>query len=239
MSDTYYAGCYWSPRQEPIDACARRAERLFQRIGTLEPTWNRWHLTGSSFEKARQLQVSTDAAAFEALFQKKKNRIGDGFQFWLWAGDHPKETTSVDAFCGSGNPWSRLACVLQPSSQGSVAERVLTAHVMTEVVRAMALAWDPECGVATSNLHQETAWQCPPVGTFTGWVMYFSRERGTVPPLPAPVRIEPVEDKGTLIILTPERFTASNPEHVALASRVQELLDRAGLLRPLTQPVAK
>ncbi|MDC0714766.1 Imm52 family immunity protein [Stigmatella sp. ncwal1] len=70
-------------------------------------------------------------------------------------------------------------------------------------------------------------------GTFVGWVLYFSRLRGTVPPLPAPVCIEPVEDKGTLVILTPERFTASNPEHVALAARVHELLDRAGLLRPL------
>ena len=69
--------------------------------------------------------------------------------------------------------------------------------------------------------------------------MYFSRQRGTVPPLPAPVRIEPVEDKGALIILTPERFTASNPEHVALAARVQELLDRAGLLRPMNPPVAR
>ena len=61
-----------------------------------------------------------------------------------------------------------------------------------------------------------------------GWVTYLSRRLGRVPPLPAPVRIEPVEDKGTLIILTPERFTASNPEHVALAERVRELLDRAG-----------
>ena len=63
--------------------------------------------------------------------------------------------------------------------------------------------------------------------------MYFSRQRGTVPPLPAPVRVEPVEDKGTLVILTPERFTVSNPEHVALAARVHELLDGAGLLGPL------
>ncbi len=47
------------------------------------------------------------------------------------------------------------------------------------------------------------------------------------------LRIEPVEDKGTLVILTPERFTASNPEHVALAARVHELLDQAGLLRPV------
>jgi hypothetical protein len=68
--------------------------------------------------------------------------------------------------------------------------------------------------------------------TFVGWVMYFSRLQGTVPPLPAPVRIEPVEDRGALVILTPERFTAANPEHVALAARVHALLNRAGLLRP-------
>jgi hypothetical protein len=46
------------------------------------------------------------------------------------------------------------------------------------------------------------------------------------------VRIEPVEDRGTLIILTPERFTVANPEYVALARRVRELLARAGLMRP-------
>jgi hypothetical protein len=45
--------------------------------------------------------------------------------------------------------------------------------------------------------------------------------------------VEPVEDKGTLVILTPERFTASNPEHVALAARVHELLNEAGLLARL------
>lgn len=42
-----------------------------------------------------------------------------------------------------------------------------------------------------------------------------------------------MEDKGTLIVLTPERFTASNPEQVALAERVRGLLDHAGLLKPL------
>jgi hypothetical protein len=103
-------------------------------------------------------------------------------------------------------------------------------------VRAMALAWEPEWGIATSHLHRDTVWErCAP-GTFTGWVMYFSRQRGEVPPLPAPVRVEPVEDKGTLVVLTPERFTAANPEHVALAAQVHELLGQAGLLRPL-QPL--
>ena len=65
-----------------------------------------------------------------------------------------------------------------------------------------------------------------------GWVTYLSRRRGTVPPLPAPVRVEPVEDLGTLITLTPERFTVSNPDHVKLANLVRNTLDQAGLLGP-------
>lgn len=69
--------------------------------------------------------------------------------------------------------------------------------------------------------------------TFAGWVMYFSRLRGPLPPLPAPVRVEPVEEQGTLVILTPERFTVANPEHVELAAQVHEVLERAGLLGPL------
>ena len=68
--------------------------------------------------------------------------------------------------------------------------------------------------------------------------MYFARNLGTLPPLPDPVCTEPVGDKGTLVILTPERFTASNPEHVALAARVQELLEHSGMLRPLRPPKA-
>jgi immunity protein 52 of polymorphic toxin system len=64
------------------------------------------------------------------------------------------------------------------------------------------------------------------------WVGYCSSRQGRVPPLPAPVRIERVSDKGTLITLSDERFTASNPEHVARVVRVHELLDRAGVLLP-------
>jgi hypothetical protein len=115
---------------------------------------------------------------------------------------------------------------------------VLKAAVMLEVLRAMAVAWEPECGIATSHQHRDLVTgpeEFPEAGNFVGWVMYFSKGRGAVPPLPAPVRVEPVEDKGTLILLTPERFTVSNPEHVALAARVHALLAEAGLLRPISR----
>ncbi|ADO71466.1 uncharacterized protein STAUR_3678 [Stigmatella aurantiaca DW4/3-1] len=69
-------------------------------------------------------------------------------------------------------------------------------------------------------------------GARVGWMTYISRRRGTVPPPPAPVRIQPVGSLGMLIILTPERFTASDPGHIALGQRVRELLERANLLQP-------
>lgn len=50
------------------------------------------------------------------------------------------------------------------------------------------------------------------------------------PSLPPPVRVESVEEKGSLVILTPERLSI---DHVELARTVADSLDRAGLLGPL------
>lgn len=44
-----------------------------------------------------------------------------------------------------------------------------------------------------------------------------------------------MEDKGTLLVLTPERCSASNSEHVAVGARTHVLLAQAGLLGPWTQ----
>jgi Immunity protein 52 len=233
MTETYYAGSYWLARSESIEACARRAERFFHLLGHCDPAWTRWYEPAGSFEEARRRQFTADAAAFKALFAQEEHQIGDGFSFGVWTGTSLRETSVVDGSCGSADHWLPSTCVVNPYAEGPIADRVLTAPVMTEVLRAMALAWDPEWGVATSEAHRDSVTESAKPGTFVGWVMYFSRLRGTVPPLPAPVRIEPVEDKGALVILTPERFTVSNSEHVALAARVHELLDRAGLLRRL------
>lgn len=99
---------------------------------------------------------------------------------------------------------------------------------------SMALAWEPDWAVAMSEAYRAMDGRQGQADIWLGWVTYLARHRGTVPPLPAPVRIEPVEDRGTLILLTPERFTVANPEHVALARRVRELLARAGLMQPVT-----
>jgi len=233
MIETYYAGSYWLARAESAGACARRAERFFQLLGRCDPAWTHWYQPAGSFEEALKRPFTMNSANFEKLFEEEENHFGDRVSYHLWTGENLHETSGVDGSCGSAGTVVPSTCVLEPFDEGPVGDRILTASIMTEVLRAMALAWDPEWGVATSTAHRDSVTGKPKAGTFVGWVMYFSRLRGTVPPLPAPVRIEPVEDKGTLVILTPERFTASNLEHVALAARVHELLNRAGLLRPL------
>jgi hypothetical protein len=233
MGESYYIGAYWLARRETPQACARRAEALFHQLGPCEQTWNRWHEAAGSFAEAHRLRFQPESGAFEKLFERKANRVGDGFRFWLWAGDHPEEAASVSVACGSSTPFVNSMCVLTPPSEGSVASRIQTVSAMTGALRAMVLAWEPEWGIATSSAHRDAAGSSSKPGTFTGWVMYFSRQRGTVPPLPRPVRVEPIGNLGTLVVLTPERFSVSNPEHVALATRVQSLLNEAGLLRPL------
>ena len=234
MMEIYYTAAYWLARPEAAEACAQRAERFFQGLGHCDPAWNCWYQPNNSFEEARKRPFTPNAESFQKLFAHEEHSIDDGFRFRLWTGDSQEETSSAGASCGSAESLIPSNCLLEPFSEGPVGERILTAPVMTEVLRAMALAWEPEWGVVTSHEHRDLVVQgFPHAGTFVGWVMYFSRLRGSVPPLPAPVRIEPVEDKGTLVILTPERFTVSNPEHVALAARVHELLNRAGLLRKL------
>nr|WP_233261572.1 Imm52 family immunity protein [Vitiosangium sp. GDMCC 1.1324] len=135
--------------------------------------------------------------------------------------------------CGSAASFAPNRCFLYLPWAGPEMERVLTTPVLTEVMRAMVLAWEPDDGSVFSDAYQKL--RNEPVGPpRTGWLMYFSRRRGEVPPLPAPVRVEPVEDKGSLVILTPERFNGHDPAHVALADEVRGLLDRAGLLKDLS-----
>jgi len=234
MLETYYAGAYWLNRQESAADCARRAETLFRLLARCDPSLTRWFQQGRTRKEALSRPIQPDAATFEALFSKKENQPGaDGFDLWVWDGEPQGFGTGVNFNCGSASRFVCNTCLLRPPKKGPASERVLSAPVLTEVLRSMALAWEPEWAIATSSAHRDDVLKNAKAGTFVGWLMYFSHQRGAVPPLPAPVRVEPVEDKGTLVILTPERFTATNPEHVALAAHVHALLDQARLLHPL------
>jgi hypothetical protein len=180
------------------------------------------------------------------LFHRGRNRtdvgkkvIEDlGFREYVW--NAKKERTRLGFHCGAYSPWGGPnSCLLEPPHEGPVRERLLRAPVLAEVLTSMATAWDPDFAVATSDELLDLI-QKRKREVRVGWLTYLSRRLGTVPPLPAPVHIEPVGAMGWLLILSPEPMTASHPEHVALTARVRELLDRAGLIeRPEQDPAGE
>jgi hypothetical protein len=242
VNETYYAGAYWGPRKESPRECARRLEVLLTRLAQEEQSFTRWFQQGKSRKDAQTRPIEPQPTALEEFIRRGKDRTFDdlGFSVAGWNGASDEEDACGFLIaCGGDSEWVNNRCVFTLPGRGPNADRVLTTPVLGGLVRSMALAWEPDWGVAMSEPHRDLVKPGRAKGApYVGWVTYLARHRGTVPPLPAPVRVEQVEDLGSLIILTPERFTASHPEHIALAHRVRELLEGAGLLQP-PQPHAQ
>ncbi|QRN93423.1 immunity 52 family protein [Archangium violaceum] len=230
--DSYDAGVYWACRRESAEECARRAESFFRLLSSCDPIYADWFEQANSLKKALQLRFEPNYETFLRFFKKKAYQNGPGeISFSAWTGhEEDGRGGAVSLTCGACSKFYSNVCFLYLPWAGPEEERVLTVPVLTQVMRALILAWEPDDGGVFSDAYQRL--RNEPVGPpRTGWLMYFSRRRGEVPALPEPVRVEPVEDKGTLVILTPERFTVDDPAHVALASEVRAVLDRAGLLK--------
>jgi len=247
MWERYYLGAYWGPRKETARECAQRAEVFFHMLARCEPTFAQWYRGARG--APRELPghpVRPEVEEWERLFLQGRNRTDIGKKviedlgFMESVLNAKKDATRIHLHCGEYSPWGEgNTCLIHPPDEGSVRERILSAPVLAEVLTSMATAWDPDFAMATSGemvdrIEKQTR------DVRVGWLTYLSRRLGTLPPLPAPIRIEPVGALGWLLILSPERMTAHNPEHVAFTARVRELLDRAGLIeRLLSEPVSE
>jgi hypothetical protein len=152
-----------------------------------------------------------------------------GFMEYVWNAK-TKERTRVEFSCGAYSPGAVNSCLFRPPQVGPLRERILRAPLLAEVLTSVATAWDPDFAMVSSSEMVDLV-EKRNGEVRVGWLTYLSRRLGTVPPRPAPVRIEPVGTLGWLLVLSPEPMSASNPEHVAFTSRVRELLDRAGLIQ--------
>ncbi len=232
--ESYYAGVYWSARQETAEECARRAERFFTLLSRCDPIYTRWFEQADSRKKALQLQFEPTYETFVRFFGKRKYREGPhGFSFSAWTGNEEGHGGLLMLSCGSAFESQSNKCLLYLPSEEPERERVLREPVLTRMMHAMVLAWEPDWGVITPDTLRDTLSEKGSAGTFMGWMTYFSRNRGEVPLLPEPTRQECLEDEGSLVVLSPERISASNSEHVALARRAQNLLLANGLLEPV------
>jgi hypothetical protein len=243
MIETYYVGAYWGPRQESAEECAQRAHTLLHTLARYDDSFARWFPPARSRCQAPH-PIQWDIPSLQGIFAQGRTRndagavIEDlGFYISLdngmWPGTRQREFARLRIKSGSYAEHVPNSCLLNLPSSGAPMDRLVQGPMLENIIRAMLLAVEADWGVVNSSSHLLLE-QSPSPGPRTGWMMYLSHQWGTLPALPVPVRVEPIEDKGTLLILTPDRFTASNPEHVALAARVREALSQAGLLKRLT-----
>ena len=243
MKEIYYTGAYWAPRKETVLDCARRAELFFQMLARCDPTFAHWYHAGRG--SPRELPgwpVHLEVEHLETLLLKGRTRRGvgkkvmedAGFSTMMW--NASKDPTDIHLVCGDYSRWGGNGCVLRPRNERSIQERLLSVPMMIGILTSMVTPWDPDFAVVTSDEMRDLV-KKQRQEVDVGWLTYLSRRLGSPPPLPAPVRIEPVGTLGWLLILSPERMTAGNPEHVAFTTRVRALLDRAGLIeRPEPTP---
>ncbi|SEU20071.1 Imm52 family immunity protein [Stigmatella erecta] len=240
MLDSCYVGAYWPSRRESLDECTQRVSLFLRMLDQLAPSWTQWYHADKSSRNPEGIPVQTDAPeALKTLLLQGMNRattnksaipeLGFGFRIWNQSPDN--QSTRLHIRCGGDSDAVENMCLMTPPSEGELSEHMADTPLLAQVLECMATAWDPDWGVVSTNLTLNLIPTTQEDETRVGWVTYISRRRGTVPPLPAPVEIRPVGTLGMVIILTPERFSASNPEHIALGRRVRELLERAGLLR--------
>ena len=232
MNESHYVGAYWLARRETVEDCARRAETFFSLLATCDPSLTHWFETGWTLEEALTHPFEADAVSIAKAFNQQERRPDEGFSLRIWNGV-PHEAASTSLLCGEASLWVSNVCLVDLPEEGSAADRLLQVSLLTRMLRCMVVSWEPEWAVVTSGSLRRMQTESGEAGTFVGWITYVSHRRGQVPPLPAPVQVEPVEDKGSLVILTPERFSTSNPAHMELAHQVAEQLAWAGLLGPL------
>ncbi|WNG38220.1 hypothetical protein F0U61_34540 [Archangium violaceum] len=237
MRETYYAGVYWGRRQESAEECAWRAETFFRLLAQCHPSYAHWYEKTNSKRLGLQLQFEPTRDTFVRFFGKKKYQSGtDGFYFGAWTGHEEEDQGgAVTLFCGAHAEGSSNHVLLYFPVEEPGSERMLTTPVLAGVMRAMVRAWEPDWGIIVSDEFRDSLSEHGSAGTFMGWVTYFSSQRGEVPTLPEPVRVESVEEEGTLVILTPERLSGRNPEHLAFGRRVQQLIEERGLLRRVVE----
>ncbi|MFY0526153.1 Imm52 family immunity protein [Archangium gephyra] len=233
--EPFQVGAHWAGRRESAEECAQRVEALFQQLGQCDPAYASWFEFAYSRKHSLGLPFEPTSEAFLRFFKRRKYRLDrDVFTFEAWTGQERQGRGGMLRFlCGSNSPYYANGCQLYLPREEPAASRVLALPVLKQVVRTIVRVWDADGCAVIAEGDRVTRKAMEDGRPCVGWLTYVANRCGSLPPLPEQVHLEPLEDQGTLILLTRERFSLENPAHVALAASVREQLEKAGLIPPL------
>jgi Immunity protein 52 len=196
-SSRWYAGGYWPARKEPVEACAARAERFLHGLAGIDSRLSAWFQRGRRPYPLEPIDVT--AAGLVELFNAGRNRYDSdgsvieelGYRIGAWNGD-PDDTVSLSIHCGSFEPNPRISnsVVVELPRRCAAADRPTRQQAALDLMRLIAETWEPDWATLVSDELREAQGprQRRPV---LGWLTFLSGDRGAVPPLEAPFRVEP------------------------------------------------
>ncbi len=233
MSPRFEVEAIWRERAESIDACAERAVELMKRLGKIDPALATLGWADYSRQAAFNLLAPSVAALRERMDLGRHRADHDrrliedlGFSTELVTPTRSQARIRIDIDCGRFAPGFSNSVKIAFADWSPNA----TQFCLLSALDAAMTAWDAELGsVLVSGL--ESAFPFVQGSIAMGSILWLPVPPRDLPPLPAGVRVEPRGERGSLVVLTEERFDRDNPAHVALARGAHAALSGAGLLR--------
>jgi hypothetical protein len=233
MAPTYDdISVYWRRRSETVRACAERYARWLRDLERIEPFFATWYRQGWSRRDAVKEKVTPTADYIEPILAASPifSRSKPGWYKAFWTpGSVKGGDAKVEVSCGDDDLHALNTAHIELPHAGPAAKRIATREVMLPLFEYSIRAWEPHDGYVKSFQYWKNLPPRGPGVIWGGWMIYFSREAGRIPPLPAPAEIIPVDNLGHIIVYTPEPFREEDPEHIAWANHLSELLSKAGL----------
>lgn len=242
MSEACYIGAYWGNRRETSAECAQRVAHLLIDLASCDDTFARWFRKGRSRKDALAREIKADQVQLQELLECGRRRrdtdrtiVEDlGFRIGLWngaAGAETELTIRCGSYASTDEAWIQNSCVLALPREGDSFERTHRLAAVRAVLKAVVRAFDPDWAVVSSDRQREsTPPSQPPGSPHVGWITYFSKRYGRLPPLPQGVDLESIEGMGGAIASTDTPFESDDSASSSRLEGIRNALATAGLL---------
>lgn len=239
MTETFFIGAYWKARKASIGECAQLATGFLEGLANCDPLFHHWFKRGRSRREALSQEISVNQASLLGLLSvgqvlSDKGQVMEdlGFRLSLWTGGTNDGSASLNIRCGAYTPdLTANACVIQLPTDKLIAARVLTVPTLVAIMRCVVSIWKPDWGTVMSHDHRNLLKDQRDNSPQIGWITYLSVPSENIPSSIAPARTVSLQPNGSLIVVTDERFTASDVNHIQTANQVTAELSRRNLLK--------
>jgi hypothetical protein len=246
MSDGFYLGAYWKRRPRTLGEHLADLQHFFRELQKVDPVFSQLQYRAKSLP-GFQAAVLPDLSNLSELVRQNLDLDANDCDRVDAKGRPTLDSISRIGFITSF--WDGQAAAkggLEIGiNAGSLSERVVASIVIELPFEERRDEWldlkrlfplletvvsvsRPAYAIVTSNAFRDAV-KIDKTKATIGWLTYFA-DRSVAKGLPAGVEQKTTDTDGVILQLTDTRLSAQNSDQLALARRIQDQLDKDGLL---------